>query len=627
MARRFLHVLVLLFVVGLAGSTGPAGAAGDSAQAVPDLHPQPKWISRGHGTIDIPARVTVVAGRLADPAAVTLLSATLRRAGARTIDRRFSLASPRGFVAYVDRGRAASGGPAVPRISGGYLLAVGSRPDGGSSIRLAGFDRTGEYYASVTLRQILAGHRSLPALTIRDWPSLALRGIVEGFYGTKWTERERLSAIDFAAAHKMNTYIYMPKADENLRLRWRTAYPRRALGELRRAVQHAQHEHVAFAVGISPGDSVCYSSSSDRRALTTKLASLWSAGVRMFVVAFDDVDAKRRPCPADLSTFGKSDGARGKEQAALANAVDGWLRAAHPNAPALMTVPSEYAGDDSTPLKRAFARNLRADVVVQWTGPTGISPSVTPTNIAAARSNYRHRLVLWDNHYVNDYARGYLILGPLTGMPADPGPLVGVLADPMNEPEASKLGLFSEADYAWSPHTFRPAKSWGAAIRAMAGPDRTTERALAVFAETNLSSPLGTQQAPTLRAAADTFWKRWSNGEVSVAAAPLRRQLEKIAEAPVTLRTHLRNATFLAEAGPWLDATRLWAQSAIAALDALVEHREGAPGEAAHTARARALRTQAQAITIPSPTGPQAVAPGSGVLDALVHYALRGYGP
>jgi hyaluronoglucosaminidase len=112
-----------------------------------------------------------------------------------------------------------------------------------------------------------------------------------------------------------------------------------------------------------------------------------------------------------------------------------------------------------------------------------------------------------------------------------------------------------------------------------------------------------------------------------VAAAPLRRQLEKIAEAPVTLRTHLRNATFLAEAGPWLDATRLWAQSAIAALDALVEHREGAPGEAAHTARARALRTQAQAITIPSPTGPQAVAPGSGVLDALVHYALRGYGP
>lgn len=627
MARRFLHVLVLSFVVGLAGATEAVGAARDSAPAVPDVHPQPKSVSRGHGTIDIPTRVTVVAGRSADPAAISLLSATLRRAGARTIDHRSSVASPRGFVAYLGRGAAASGGAAVPRVAGGYLVSIAGRPDGRSSIRLAGFDRAGEYYASLTLHQILAGHRSLPALTIRDWPSLGLRGIVEGFYGTRWTERERLSAIDFAAAHKMNTYVYMPKADENLRLRWRSPYPKQALAGLRRAVQHAQRKHISFAAGISPGDSICYSSGSDRRALTTKLAALWSAGVRTFVVAFDDVDAKRRPCSADLSTFGKSDAARGKEQAALANAVDRWLHTTHPDAPPLMTVPSEYAGDDSTPLKRAFAGSLHADVVVQWTGPTGVSPSVTPTDIAAARSNYRHRLVLWDNHYVNDYARGYLILGPLTGMPADPGPIVGVLADPMNEPEASQLGLFSEADYAWSPHTFRPARSWGAAIRAMAGPDRTTERALAVFAETNLSSPLGTQQAPTLRAAADTFWKRWSNGEVSAAAAPLRRQLETIAEAPVTLRTHLRNATFLAEARPWLDATRLWAQSAIAALDALVEHREGEPGEAAHIARARALRTQAQAVTTPTPTGPQAVAPGSGVLDALVHYALRGYGP
>ena len=43
--------------------------------------------------------------------------------------------------------------------------------------------------------------------------SFAVRGVVEGFYGTPWTHDARLEVISFLAARGMNAYAYAPKDD------------------------------------------------------------------------------------------------------------------------------------------------------------------------------------------------------------------------------------------------------------------------------------------------------------------------------------------------------------------------------------------------------------------------------
>jgi hypothetical protein len=50
-------------------------------------------------------------------------------------------------------------------------------------------------------------------VTVADYPSLSIRGVVEGFYGTPWTYAERLDILRFEGQHGMNVYHYGPKYD------------------------------------------------------------------------------------------------------------------------------------------------------------------------------------------------------------------------------------------------------------------------------------------------------------------------------------------------------------------------------------------------------------------------------
>lgn len=109
---------------------------------------------------------------------------------------------------------------------------------GRALLALSGTDTTGTFYAAQTLRQLLTGKR-LPAVTVRDWPTAKLRGVIEGFYGTPWTHAERLSQLDFYGRTKQNVYVYSPKDDPYLRERWRDEYPAAQLDRLRELVDRA----------------------------------------------------------------------------------------------------------------------------------------------------------------------------------------------------------------------------------------------------------------------------------------------------------------------------------------------------------------------------------------------------
>jgi hyaluronoglucosaminidase len=512
-------------------------------------------------------------------------------------------------------------------VAGGYVLGIG-RVRGRQYIVLDGVDSAGQFYASQTLRQLLAGgHRSVSDAVIRDWPSVRWRGVVEGFYGRPWTTDARLSMLDFLGEHKLNLYTYTPKDDPYLRANWWKPYSTGALGTIGKLVERAKRNHVTFNFGISPGLSICYSSPVDEAKLIQKLQAVWAVGVRSFTIALDDIDPSRISCDGDRTRFGTGEAALASAQVDLLNRVDDFI-ASHRGAMPLIVVPTDYNGLEETPYKNLLAISLHPDIVVQWTGPYGVSVSITGDEAVAATRLYGHPILLWDNFFVNDYVPQQLVLGPYEGRDASlPSSVFGISADPMDQPESSKIGLFTMADYAWNSVAYKSSRSWDASLREFSRGDRATLNALRQFADANYSTPLSQLHAPVLTAALATFWKQWYGGDES-AAATLDSVLANLRDSPQGLRDSLWNPAFLAEVDPWLEATSLWGQAAIAALDALQSRREQLPDRAtAAEVAARGLRTQAQAITWPGSTPAAPVQIDGNVLSDFVHYCLRGYGP
>nr|WP_043266999.1 beta-N-acetylglucosaminidase domain-containing protein [Streptomyces sp. CT34] len=626
---------VALAVIPLAGMSGPSGAAPargtdarDSPGSADAVSPTPRSVHDRTDHITITRSVTVVAGPGTDAPALALVTKTLRDAGARQVVRA-GQAPPEGgrLTVYVDgagaaralRELGARGTGGLP--ADGYALAVGA-----GRIALAGRDATGTYYAAQTLRQLLP-HRDRPGArvrgtAVRDWPATPLRGVIEGFYGTPWSHQARLDQLDFSAEHKMNIYVYSPKDDAYLREKWRDPYPADRLARLRELVDRARARHVEFTYALSPGLSVCYSSAADVKALTAKFGTLWDIGVRTFAVPLDDISYTKWNCAADKARFGTGGGAAGAAQAQLLNRVNREFIARHPGAQPLQMVPTEYADLKPSPYKKALATRLDRNVLVEWTGVGVIAPTIGVGQARQARELFGHRILLWDNYPVNDYVSKRLMLGPFNGRaPGVPGQLAGITANPMIQPAASDLALYTVADYVWNDRAYDARASWRGAIRELAGGDARTESALRAFADVNYTSAINPRQAPELAAAIARFGKDGRAGRLD---AVLRR----LQNAPAVLRDRLDSRAFVRESKPWLDATRAWGIAARDALRLIEADRSG------DTARARQLRQRipelvrtAKSYVYVDMKGKRIpVVVGDGVLDTFVGHALGGHG-
>ncbi|MFI9154879.1 beta-N-acetylglucosaminidase domain-containing protein [Streptomyces sp. NPDC053367] len=600
----------------------PGNAAGttradDAGPAVPALWPAPRSVRRDHGSVRIGTDVAVQADAGTDPATLDSVVATLRAGGAR----RVSVGGPPDegalLVTVVSDGAAEALRPFAVEPpgeleAGGYVLVAGA-DDGEPRLVLAGVDPAGAFHAAQTLAQLVRpvgaarARGTLPALRIRDWPATPRRGVVEGFYGTPWSHRERLEQLDFAARFKLNTYVYSPKDDTYLRARWREAYPARRLAELGELVGRAEQNHVSFVYALSPGPSVCYSSPSDRAALVRKFRQLWDIGVRSYAVPLDDIDITRWNCAEDASVYGSGEGAVGRAQAELLNAVRRDFLDRRPGAAELITVPTEYDGTRASAYKAAFTGLLDRRTTVMWTGPLVVSPTLRADQAREARRLYGHPLLVWDNYPANDYTADHLLLGPYEGRERGlPAEVEGVTANPMNQAVASDPALFSLAAYTWNPGAYRPAAALDAGLAVLAEGDTEALTALRAFADLNRASRLSTLAAPGLASLTEAY-RRGAPG----AERALRARLAVLAGLRETLPAAFRDS-----ASPWVACASDWARAAVAALD--LRTGGGSAGEV------RALRDVARSHTVTDWQGrTRTVVVGEGVLDAFVAGLLR----
>ncbi len=368
------------------------------------------------------------------------------------------------------------------------------------------------------------GHlRVLPALAVllvgfsseNRFPTMTndfrTSGIVEGFFGPLYSFAQRRALFLFTARAGLNTYIYAPKEDAFHRARWREPYPADYLAHFGELATLGADAGVRFVYAIAPGLDFD-PGAGDLAVLVQKLETIRGAGVRDFCVLFDDV-------------FGADAGADPEVQADIVIGVLTALRTSDPStslcfisqfyegtAEQLATDSSRlgvlYPGHTSSEAYAAYQR-IPLEVPIMWTGPAVFTDRLTVSEATAFRAFAGRPVLLWDNYPVNDVVvMNELFLGPYTGR--EPGldtPLDGILVNPMLQPEATEIPLWTIGRALALGAAYDPGKASAEALRLAVNQNRRAVRPLEILASHFQSHPAigDTPESGELATAIDAF--------------------------------------------------------------------------------------------------------------------------
>ncbi|WP_415504090.1 beta-N-acetylhexosaminidase family protein, partial [Actinomyces slackii] len=466
----------------------------------------------------------------------------------------------------------------VPTQAEGYALATVT--SGVPTAVAVGADADGAFYATTVLEQLTIGGSVTGAL-IKDWPTMPVRGMVEGFYGIPWSHQARMDIMSYMGAQRMNTYIYAPKDDPYLRAKWRELYPAAELERMKALGKAAQAAHLDLVVTLSPGDSICYSSDEDYKAAVAVFEQLRGIGIKNFYVAFDDTTWELG-CDSDKAAFtgaGELEGLA-QAQAHFLNRIQrDYIKAK--GLPDLWTVPTQYTGTEATVYKTTLGKALDNAVAVQWTGISVVTDSITTAQATQAAANYgTDRLVIWDNFPANDGEnQARLFLGPMPAREATLGSAItGITTNPMIQPYASRLALAEYASFTWHPAKHDAQATRDKAIAEIVGKSSGTEwETMQAFIDVQEQWEFtGWQATDTWNDIYRFIWALEGSDEawLEAKAATLRARLRLLRNAPTTLEG-IAATGFYTDTKPWMDVTSNWASADLAAIDLLLALRRG----------------------------------------------------
>lgn len=375
----------------------------------------------------------LVGGKTADPAALRLLQALVNTDGKV----RLSIGK-RGDKAVKRYARL------IPQRSEGYYLEISPK-----GVVIAGADDAGTYYGVQTFAQLLQ-EGCLRKVSVTDYPAMPDRGVIEGYYGNPYSHTDRLRLFDFMGKNKMNVFVYGPKDDPYHRSRWRENYPADEAAKMSELAQAARRHHVKFVWAVHPGGDIRWTAS-DYKAIVEKCESVYKLGVRSFCVFFDDITGE---------------GTKGEKQAELLNYMtDNFVRK-HSDVEPLLLCPTQYnkswtRGD----YLKVLGEQMYPEVRIMWTGDRVID-MIERDDMEWINAQIGRKAFIWLNYPVTDYCIDHLLMGKTYGNGLDIGPMVsGFCSNPMEYCEASKLSLYSIADYAWNPAAYDDEESWQRAIQ------------------------------------------------------------------------------------------------------------------------------------------------------------------
>ncbi len=369
------------------------------------------------------------------------------------------------------------------------------------------------------------------AFEIRDWPSVSCRGVIEGFYGNPWSHEDRLRQFDFYGKHRLNIYVYGPKDDPYHRAHWREPYPEAEAAKLKELVEAAHRNRVQFVWAIHPGGDIKWNLQ-DSLAVVKKLNLMYDLGIRTFAVFFDDIGGE---------------GARGEKQAGLMNYLtDNFVRK-HKDVEPLIICPTQYnkawSGGDYL---STLGTKMYPEVRIMWTG-NSVVDMIERDDMEWINAQIKRKAFIWLNYPVNDYCQSRLLMGKTYGNGLDIADLVsGFCSNPMEYAEASKVSLYSIADYCWNMPAYDAEKSWEDALDELMP---TSREAFRFFCENNVD--LGKTYHGLRRDGESPEFRKVPN---DVYFSRL------VTEADALLADSLSQPEMLREIAPWVESMRVLGQ-------------------------------------------------------------------
>ena len=431
----------------------------------------------------------------------------------------------------------------VPTQDESYYLEVNSR-----GITLVGADSVGLYYGLQSLRQLLASNQ-VPYCKITDYPSVGLRGVVEGFYGNPYSHSDRIEQFKFYGRTKLNTYIYGPKDDPYHRDKWRELYPEQERKRISELVTQAHQRGVRFVWAIHPGLDIKWTEE-DRKAVVRKCEDMYRLGVRSFAVFFDDISA---------------DDESARHQAELLNYLYEHFEKTGMKIGSLILCPTQY--------NQAWAKGAYLDILgtkmnpkieIMWTGKTVVT-MIDRETMEYVNARIRRKGYIWLNYPVTDFAVDHILLGPMRGNASDIDQLVsGFVANPMEYAEASKVGIFGVADYLWNMKAYDSDRAWEGAVKELY--PHSTE-AFRNFAQDNIDPGANGHRFRLQGESRDIapviarFKESLLEGQVDrIAWSKLQDRFRTMAEDATILLADKTNEALSKELRPWLEVYQYMAQ-------------------------------------------------------------------
>lgn len=308
-------------------------------------------------------------------------------------------------------------------------------------ITVVGADTDASYYGLTTLYHIL---KQMDSNTIRnfhieDWADVASRGFIEGYYGNPWSTEDRINLMKWGGYYKLNSYFYAPKNDPKHNAKWRELYTEEELNTLIRPLAEAGNAskcRFVYALHTFMHNPVRFDSNyqADLKAVQDKLAQVIEAGVRQVAILADDAG-----------------NVGGDNYNKFLTDMTAWLAEMKKTYPDLKQTlpfcPQEYMYNG-----QEYYKNFPENVQIVMTGGK-VWGEVNQNFTNTFTNNAGRGPYMWINWPCTDNSKNHLIMGGYTTFlhpGVDPAKIQGIVLNPMQQSEPSKVAIFGNACYSWN---------------------------------------------------------------------------------------------------------------------------------------------------------------------------------
>lgn len=493
--KRNALILCLGFALGMAGTPTLY------ADQVYTIYPIPQEQIAGVGTVSLSATVNIVCDEYIDQYTKDRATEVLKEKGiAATFSDQAKSGQTNLYLAV-----SGSKGPADRKAEDmGIDRAVLSREgkfdrhivslsaDGTDArIVILGENTDAVFYGLASLEQMLdGGTASLACVTINDYADQQSRGLVEGYYGYPYSVAVKKDLMKFMARYKLNTYLYGAKSDPYHSGYWQDPYPTSITAQqekngwltqemFKELTAQAHASKVNFIWAIHPGLNT--KTDQNVNQVFSKFQLMYDLGVRQFAVFTDDVGVE------NASEFPKYTYFFTQLQNRLDETYNKDYESPADTVKPLHFVPHIYAASfaNAETRKTYFNElsNLPEKIVVYTTG-NGVWSVPNSNDLATIKNDLGRDVAWWWNYpcndngrsdseiFISDMYRNFVEMTQVSDnarLPQQLNNAAGILSNPMQQGEISKIALFSVADYAWNNDGFNNTSSWEAALPAVLG--------------------------------------------------------------------------------------------------------------------------------------------------------------